>query len=215
MVDRGGTITYVLSLGAESFEVPNVVHEGEGAATATLSNAGFNVEVSYANNDEVQQGLVVSQTPAAGERLPKGGTVSIVVSSGASTHHVTALIVDNTGAVTDGAAVTFNSETVENGGADSFWVNVKDDYELVSIVDSNGHDYSGNTSGTITGITHDIQLIVTIRLKPEPEPASSSEEPASSQPSNTNTDTNTNTDANTDANTTTETTTTETTEKAN
>ena len=188
-VDRGGTVTYVLSLGAEAFEVPDVVRQGEGAATATLSNAGFLVEVSYQNDNEVEQGLVISQTPHAGEKLPKGATVSIVVSAGAETHSVSALIVDNTGAVTDGAAVTFNSETVNHGGADSFWVTVRDDYELVSIVDSNGHDYGGSTSGTITEINHDVQLIVTVREKPEPEPTptptptptpSSSQEPSSS-----------------------------------
>ena len=183
MIDRGSTVTYVLSLGAETFEVPDVVHQGEGAATAALSNAGFNVEVSYANDNEIEQGLVISQSPHAGEKLPKGATISIVISAGASTHQVSALVVDNTGAVTDGATVTFNSDTVENGGADSFWVNVRDDYELVSIVDSNGHDYTDNSSGTITNITHDVQLIVTIKEKPEPEPEpkpSSSEEPSSS-----------------------------------
>ena len=192
MVDRGATITYVLSLGAESFEIPNVVGEGEGAATATLSNAGFNVEVGYENHDEVAQGLVISQTPAAGERLPKGATINITISSGPNTRHVSALVVDNTGAVTDAATVTFNSETVQNGGADSFWVNVATDYEIVSIVDSRGHDYSGNSSGTITDIREDVQLIVTITEKPQPEPSSSQQQQNQQQQQNTDGQNNTN-----------------------
>ncbi|HIS39384.1 MAG TPA: Stk1 family PASTA domain-containing Ser/Thr kinase [Candidatus Aphodovivens avistercoris] len=79
---KGTVVTYYLSLGAEGTEVPNVVGSMEGAATTTLSNAGFNVTTERVYDDTAAKGTVLSQTPGAGEKLKDGGTVHLVISDG-------------------------------------------------------------------------------------------------------------------------------------
>jgi len=52
------------------------------AAEATLEEAGLAVDVTEAFDPEVAAGLVVSTSPAEGERVRKDGTVAVVVSKG-------------------------------------------------------------------------------------------------------------------------------------
>ena len=79
-VAEGTTVEYYLSLGPEGTEVPYVVGQSEGDATATLENKGFHVSVEQRTSDE-PAGTVISQTPSSG-LLKEGDTVNIVVSTG-------------------------------------------------------------------------------------------------------------------------------------
>ena len=81
---EGSTITLVVSTGPEvvSTEVPSVVGLSEAAATTTLENAGFVVEVQdQVTLDEAQDGKVINQTPNGGKKADSGSTVTIVVAS--------------------------------------------------------------------------------------------------------------------------------------
>jgi serine/threonine-protein kinase len=60
-------------------EVPDVVGFTEQAATKALENAGFVVTVKRKTNDTVAAGTVLSQDPPAGDKLKKGGTVTLTV----------------------------------------------------------------------------------------------------------------------------------------
>jgi eukaryotic-like serine/threonine-protein kinase len=63
--------------------VPNVVGEDQQAATATLQNAGFKVQVlSVKPTNFAQSGKVVDEQPAGGTRAPDGSTVTISIGSG-------------------------------------------------------------------------------------------------------------------------------------
>ena len=62
--------------------VPNVVNALQGAATTTLTNAGFSVVVATANSATVAVGRVISQNPPANQQATVGSTVGIVVSLG-------------------------------------------------------------------------------------------------------------------------------------
>lgn len=61
--------------------VPNVVGLSSSAAKSTLSSAGYSV-TSVSQPSSQPSGTVVSQIPAAGTSLSKGGTVTIMVATG-------------------------------------------------------------------------------------------------------------------------------------
>ncbi|HEY7134034.1 MAG TPA: Stk1 family PASTA domain-containing Ser/Thr kinase [Acidimicrobiia bacterium] len=85
VVLAGVIIALLLSMGGDSatkFPVPNVVNQPVAAATTTLKNAGFEVKAEPTASDTVPIGSVVGQDPAAGDKLAKGKTVTLQVSSG-------------------------------------------------------------------------------------------------------------------------------------
>ncbi len=82
IVKKGSTVTYVLSLGTEVLDVPNVVNYTQDEAMNTLKSAGFKVEVQTEESETVSKGYVIRQNPSSG-KLDKGDTVTIVVSNGA------------------------------------------------------------------------------------------------------------------------------------
>jgi serine/threonine-protein kinase len=67
---------------SSSVSVPNVVGQSEQAAGAALRQAGLNPVASLASSAAVPSGLVVSQSPQAGDDAKKGARVGIVVSQG-------------------------------------------------------------------------------------------------------------------------------------
>jgi len=75
-LQRGSTVEITVSRGPETVAVPNVLNQTEDAARTTLTNAGFVVRVSHAAGD---QGIVIGQSPNAGQRAQPGSTVTITV----------------------------------------------------------------------------------------------------------------------------------------
>ncbi len=51
-------------------------------AKQALESAGFVVQASYEASDSVESGLVISQDPVPGSRIPEGYTITLTVSSG-------------------------------------------------------------------------------------------------------------------------------------
>jgi serine/threonine-protein kinase len=87
-VDERSTVNLVVSAGAEPVAVPNVVGQMEAAARTTLEGAGFvvNVEQRAApDGQDIPEGQVFEQRPAANEQLTKGETVTIVVAIASDT----------------------------------------------------------------------------------------------------------------------------------
>jgi eukaryotic-like serine/threonine-protein kinase len=68
--------------GVERFEVPGVILQTEEQARATLTAAGFEVEVEYEANVDHEPGIVFRQDPGQGSMEPQGTVVTIVVSAG-------------------------------------------------------------------------------------------------------------------------------------
>ncbi len=91
-VAKDTVVTYYLSLGSEGSSIPNVVGQTRTAATTTLNNAGFYVSVETQYSSTVAEGLVISQSPSAGEKLKENGTVNLVVSKGAETSSVPSVV---------------------------------------------------------------------------------------------------------------------------
>jgi serine/threonine-protein kinase len=76
----GTEVTLSVSTGQTAATVPEVIGQDEATAQASLENAGFEVVVRETGTDDpAEDGLVVSQTPAAGEQAEPGSTVTIYV----------------------------------------------------------------------------------------------------------------------------------------
>ncbi len=78
-VADGSKVTLFWSDGPE--EVPNVVGKTEAEATKLIEKAGFEVSRVTDSTTESEKGTVLQQSPAAGQNLDKGSTVTIVVST--------------------------------------------------------------------------------------------------------------------------------------
>lgn len=79
-------INLTISLGAEEIDVPNIVGISETDARAALEKAGFVADPQPAEYDtKIESGLIISQTPDAGEKLAKGSKISYVPSKGTET----------------------------------------------------------------------------------------------------------------------------------
>jgi eukaryotic-like serine/threonine-protein kinase len=75
---RGGTVTLVVSKGADLVQVPRVEGRSEKDASKRLTRAGFEVKVTKFFGG-APLGRVWQQSPAAGRRVPRGSTVTIYV----------------------------------------------------------------------------------------------------------------------------------------
>ena len=80
---EGDVVTYQLSKGKESVEVPDVVGDDYYSADSALTEKGFSVDVQYESSNSVSEGIVIRQSPTG--MADKGSTITIVVSSGPKT----------------------------------------------------------------------------------------------------------------------------------
>jgi len=83
-VKRETIVDMVVSKGVETFSLASLVGTNGEQALNELTEAGFNVTVTYAFDEKVMPGEVISQNPAAGAALPKGAAVEIFVSKGSA-----------------------------------------------------------------------------------------------------------------------------------
>ena len=77
-------VTLLISRGANTVTVPNVVGLDDQAALAALGNAGLSGTEVQRDSTE-PQGKVLSQSPAAGKQVARGSQVTIFASTGAIT----------------------------------------------------------------------------------------------------------------------------------
>ena len=92
MVEKG-TVIFVSVAGENEsqvvIEVPDVVGEKQDDAISTLTKGDrFRVEVLFEYSDDVEDGVVISQTPGAKVKKTKGTRITIVVSMGPKTEKI-------------------------------------------------------------------------------------------------------------------------------
>ena len=78
----GTTVIITASKGAEPRDVPNVVNLQQTDAESKLRGLGLVANSEGEFHNTVKEGLVISQTPTAGSKLAKGGTVNLKISLG-------------------------------------------------------------------------------------------------------------------------------------
>ncbi|HEY5168992.1 MAG TPA: PASTA domain-containing protein, partial [Thermoleophilia bacterium] len=82
-LNRGDTVTYWVSSGKPQVSVPDLSNLTQTAAETAIAGAGLKLgTVSQQTSTTVTAGLVISQSPTAGQKVDKGSTVSFVVSTG-------------------------------------------------------------------------------------------------------------------------------------
>ena len=88
-IEKNTTVNVVVSSGATSISIPNVVGLEEQAAVNKINDFKLKAVRDYKYSDSVDTGLVISQSPNADGKAKEGDTVSIVISRGAETKKVT------------------------------------------------------------------------------------------------------------------------------
>lgn len=81
-VSKGRTIDLVVSDGEPMLEVPTVVGYTERIAVLTLNNLGLEAEVTEEFNKDFPKGEVAIQSPEAGNKVPEGTVIQLVISLG-------------------------------------------------------------------------------------------------------------------------------------
>ncbi len=81
-LEVGGAVDFVVSLGEELVTVRPVVNRSEEDAIARLEDQDLEPFIEREFSDTVAEGFVISQDPAAGEQVPTGTIVTIVISEG-------------------------------------------------------------------------------------------------------------------------------------
>jgi len=79
---KGSKVKLTVSSGREQVPVPNVANREQADAANVLGQAGFTTAVRLEASDTVPTGRVIRTDPAPPTPLPKGSTVTLVVSSG-------------------------------------------------------------------------------------------------------------------------------------
>jgi beta-lactam-binding protein with PASTA domain len=74
---------YVVTGRTPAIAVPDVKPLSQTDAQTLLQHKGFKVTTTFRNDPTIEQGALISQDPAAGQKLAKGGTVTLVYSLGA------------------------------------------------------------------------------------------------------------------------------------
>ncbi len=81
-VDEGSKVDLVVAAKSDLVAVPDVVGGTRDNAVKALTDAKLEASVTEAANATVAAGSVVSQSPKAGQQVPPGTTVGVVVSTG-------------------------------------------------------------------------------------------------------------------------------------
>lgn len=82
-VKKGRKIGVVLSLGAEKVEVPRLIGKNQDDIRIILLNEGLELgQVDKIDDPDVPEGVVISQEPAPGKKVPVGSQVDVTVSTG-------------------------------------------------------------------------------------------------------------------------------------
>jgi eukaryotic-like serine/threonine-protein kinase len=80
-LERGETVTLVVSSGAPRVLVPGVVGQERAAAERTLRERGLEVAVREQESQDREPGTVLAQDPPAGRRVREGATVTLTVAA--------------------------------------------------------------------------------------------------------------------------------------
>jgi serine/threonine-protein kinase len=121
-IERDTLVTLFVSSGPAKVTVPNVTGQNETSATAELSNVGLKADTTEEESDQ-DPGTVLRQSPSAGSKVEKGGTVTIVVAKAQSKVQVPGVIGQDQGSASStlsaaGLTVVTDSQEVTDPSQD-------------------------------------------------------------------------------------------------
>ncbi len=121
-VDKGTEIILYVSSGPTSLVVPDVVGYTLNAANKAIINAKLKVEIVQETSDTVAAGIVISQSPEGGEKIPTDSYVTIRVSLGKEADLIS--MPDLKGMPYDDAVASLNEHGLQLGSSDKVYNNV-------------------------------------------------------------------------------------------
>ena len=80
--EEGATVRLRVSNGPRYVPVPDVVGDTRATARAALRERGLDIEERREESRDVPEGRVIETTPTAGQQVPRGSSVTLVLSSG-------------------------------------------------------------------------------------------------------------------------------------
>lgn len=167
LIEKGATVTLVISEGPDADLVPNVVGYMFEDGVNVLNNAGYKVS-NYENPTYVESeepaGTIVGQNPNGGEKLKIDGTVSLTLSKGPAVNMYGVYVNSN-----GGGSISASSDRVEEGQSVTIMITPDTGYEVESTVGIEGVAASGGTY-TIQNVQADQNIQVVFRRVTEPEP---------------------------------------------
>jgi beta-lactam-binding protein with PASTA domain len=122
-VAPGSAVDLVVSLGAPTAVVPVLLELNQAEAEAAISTAGFGVgDVSFATNDTIPAGEVITQVPAGGTDAPLGSAIDFTVSIGPDgavgevpdPTQEASVTFESTGHPLDGASIVIPANSLSN-----------------------------------------------------------------------------------------------------
>ncbi|MBM9463805.1 Stk1 family PASTA domain-containing Ser/Thr kinase [Aeromicrobium sp. YIM 150415] len=162
-VDEGSAVDLVISTGPEQVEVPNLRDYDADSAEKLLADAGFQVE-RQENDNEAAAGTVLNTNPPAGTSLPKGSTVTLIISRGQ------VAVPNVVGQDRDDA-----QKTLEDAG---FTVNITED---ANADEPNGRVISQNP-GSGTQVSPGAEITITVSTNDDDDESPSPSPPRSPSP---------------------------------
>lgn len=81
-VERYSMVTLTVSSGTDAIEIPSVTARSYEEAKSILEQAGFVVTKATSYSEDVAEGYVISQSPAAQTKAPDGSAITLTVSLG-------------------------------------------------------------------------------------------------------------------------------------
>lgn len=144
----GSLVTLVVSSGPVTFAMPTVIGEDQQQAVSELQLLSLKVTVST-RTANAAKGLVIAQTPRAGQSVTQGSTVRLVVSAGQPAPPQTATVPDLSGMDTATAAAALNGVGMTLG--DVTWAYSTESAN--TVIDQNPPPASQVTAGGSVNVT--------------------------------------------------------------
>jgi beta-lactam-binding protein with PASTA domain/predicted Ser/Thr protein kinase len=142
--DKGSTVTLTVSDGPEQVAVPQVVGLTAKSARGRLEKVGLKAAEREESSTTVAQGRVISSSPGEGEKIDKGSTVNLVVSSGPEQ----AAVPDVTGKSFDVASLT-----LQNAGFKVSRTDKESDQDAGTVLGQNPKGGTQVDSGSTVALT--------------------------------------------------------------
>jgi eukaryotic-like serine/threonine-protein kinase len=143
-VDKGTSVTFVISKGVMPVNVPKVIGLTDGDAIKALQAKGFIPVAGPSRYDKTPLGKVIEQSPAAGTPAPKGSQVTYVVSKGPEM----AVVPDVVG-MTKADALSSLSQAGFKVDTTSAYSSTVDSGKVISQNPSGGGAYAAKSTVTI------------------------------------------------------------------
>jgi beta-lactam-binding protein with PASTA domain len=113
----GTKVVLGVAKGAAAVPAPDVTGQSDSQAAAALRRAGLSARLVQVPSAQ-PKGTVVAQSPAPGQKVAKGGTVRLNVSSGARSSPTTTTATTTTATTTSAATTTARQTTTAPAGND-------------------------------------------------------------------------------------------------